>query len=76
MLNLFIFPQNSIESFTTPLNQFLIRNISNIVKNTNKITFSELYFQLFNKSIQDIKTKTIYKTPNNQNKNSTSNQRH
>ncbi|REC59450.1 hypothetical protein DRF65_26010 [Chryseobacterium pennae] len=50
------------------INQFLIRNISKVIKKINKTICSELNFQLIRNFIQYIKIKIINKTTNNRNK--------
>jgi len=56
-----LFFSNCIDSSKTLTNQFIIRNISNVIKKINKTTYSELNFQLIQCFIQNIKIKIMNK---------------
>lgn len=60
IVNLLFFP-NYINLPTIPANQFIIRNISNVIKKINKTTNSELNFQLTFSFIQYIEIKIMNK---------------
>lgn len=68
IVNLLFF-SNRIDLFTMLTNQFIIRNISNVIKKINKTINSELNFQLIYYFIQYIRIKIMNKILNIENKN-------
>ncbi len=56
-----LFFSNCIDLLIILTNQFIIRNISNIIKKINKTTYSELNFQLIHNFIQYIEIKIMNK---------------